>query len=106
MRFQAASALALVFLAASGLASQAAAQVTDTAPPPASDTGNRIVTYQPDYFAEFQVSTALDMVFHVPGFNLNTGDDDVRGFAGAAGNVIIDGPVSYTHLTLPTKRIV
>ena len=31
------------------------------------------------------------MVMLLPGFVLQEGDDDVRGYAGAAGNVLIDG---------------
>ena len=31
------------------------------------------------------------MIFRLPGFNLDTGDSGTRGFAGAAGNVLIDG---------------
>ncbi|ESQ89120.1 hypothetical protein ABAC460_13705 [Asticcacaulis sp. AC460] len=94
MRFYVTSALALVLLAAPALT-----QAQDTAPAPAADSSNQVVTYQADYFTQFQVSTALDMVFRVPGFAFNQGDE-VRGFAGAAGNVVIDGqrPASKANL--------
>lgn len=49
-----------------------------------------VVTYEPDYFAAFSPRTALDMVERVPGFALDEGEER-RGFAGAAGNVLIDG---------------
>jgi outer membrane receptor protein involved in Fe transport len=49
-----------------------------------------VVVYEPDYFAVFSPRTALDMVERVPGFTLDEGEER-RGFAGAAGNVLIDG---------------
>ncbi len=49
-----------------------------------------VTAYGADYFASAQLSTALDMVERLPGFSLDMGDG-VRGFAGAAGNVLIDG---------------
>lgn len=49
-----------------------------------------VVTYEADYFAVFTPRTALDMVERVPGFTLDEGEER-RGFAGAAGNVLIDG---------------
>src|ERR671920_771685 len=36
-------------------------------------------------------ATALDMASRVPGFTLENGDEEVRGFAGAVGNVVING---------------
>lgn len=47
--------------------------------------------YPASYFAPFQPQTALDMVQRLPGFVLDAGAADVRGFGGAAGNVLIDG---------------
>jgi hypothetical protein len=46
--------------------------------------------YPAAYFAEFSPQTALDIATHTPGFVLVSGDE-VRGFGGAAGNVLIDG---------------
>lgn len=103
MRLYATTALALVLLSTAAFSSQAGAQPLGedavVAAAPESESSNRVVTYKPEYFTEFQVSSALDMVFHVPGFSFN-GGDNVRGFAGAAGNVIIDGqrPVSKDNL--------
>lgn len=56
-----------------------------------------MTSYQPSFFKAVQPNTALDMVNNLPGFTLDTGDA-VRGFEGAAGNVLIDGerPASKT----------
>ena len=49
-----------------------------------------VTVYDASYFAGAQLSTALDLLQRVPGFTVDTGDG-VRGFGGAAGNVLIDG---------------
>jgi outer membrane receptor protein involved in Fe transport len=56
-----------------------------------------VTSYGPEFFAAQQPSTALDMLNRVPGFTLDQGAT-VRGFEGAAGNVLIDGqrPASKT----------
>ena len=46
--------------------------------------------YDAPFFAAYRPQTALDMVAHTPGFSLQDGNDR-RGFAGALGNVLIDG---------------
>lgn len=50
-----------------------------------------IIRYDAAFFAEFQPTTAIDMVRRLPGFTFEPGDNTVRGFAGALGNVLIDG---------------
>jgi len=55
-----------------------------------SSNQDGIVTYTPEFFDEYFPVTALDLVERVPGFTLDRGDN-VRGFGGAAGNVLIDG---------------
>jgi outer membrane receptor protein involved in Fe transport len=50
-----------------------------------------VLRYEASFFAEFQPTTALDMVKRLPGFAFEPGDTTVRGFAGALGNVLIDG---------------
>ncbi len=72
----------------------------------ADAASTQIVKYTPDDFKNFQVSTALDIIFHVPGFVFNTGNN-VRGFAGAAGNVLIDGqrPASKVGLDVQLNNI-
>ena len=52
--------------------------------------GGRTV-YQAAYFAAFSPSNALELVQRVPGFTLELGSQEVRGFAQAAGNVVING---------------
>ena len=59
---------------------------------------SRTTVYQAAYFGQFAPRTAFDIVQHVPGFQLDlgstqsaTGSVDVRGFAGTAGNVVING---------------
>lgn len=49
-----------------------------------------VIAYTPADFAASRPNTALDMINRLPGFTLD-GGDQVRGFAGAAGNVLIDG---------------
>ncbi len=49
-----------------------------------------VISYTPADFAAARPNTALDMINRLPGFTLVSGDQ-VRGFAGAAGNVLIDG---------------
>ncbi len=46
--------------------------------------------YPAEFYAPFQPQTALDMLERTPGFILAEGQG-VRGFGGAAGNVLIDG---------------
>src|SRR5688500_13475011 len=57
---------------------------------PATPSGSGVIRYDPSFFAAFNPNTAGDMVLRLPGFALDTGAE-VRGFAGAAGNVLIDG---------------
>jgi hypothetical protein len=47
--------------------------------------------YEAAYFAQFAPSNALQIVERVPGFSLQLGDQEVRGFGQAAGNVVING---------------
>jgi outer membrane receptor protein involved in Fe transport len=60
------------------------------APVEAASARQGVTSYTPDYFAAQQPSTAVDMLSRIPGFNLDNGAS-VRGFEGAAGNVLIDG---------------
>jgi hypothetical protein len=47
--------------------------------------------YEAAYFAPFAPSNALQIVQRVPGFSLELGNQEVRGFGQAAGNVVING---------------
>jgi hypothetical protein len=61
----------------------------------ASGTQGRTTVYDAAFFAQYAPRTALDIAQRVPGFQLDLGAAqngvDVRGFAGAAGNVVING---------------
>jgi hypothetical protein len=77
-------------------AEQAAAPAGATAALVAQD--GRLTVYQAAFFAQYAPRTALDIAKRVPGFTLdlgatqtNQGQVDVRGFAGTAGNVVING---------------
>src|SRR5882757_8123763 len=49
------------------------------------------------YFSANQPATAYEMVALLPGFHMQLGDSNVRGFSGTVGNVLIDGK-------LPTSK--
>lgn len=55
---------------------------------PAEATG--VTAYPAAFFAASQPNAAMDMIARIPGFSFDRGDD-VRGYGGAAGNVLIDG---------------
>ena len=61
----------------------AAAESSEASPSP--------VRYEAEFFARFSPRTALDMVKQVPSFSLQDVDENKRGYAAAAGNVLIDG---------------
>ena len=104
--------LSLLALSAA-IASPALAQ--DSEPPLAGPTEtSRTTSYNAAFFAPSAPQTALDIARLVPGFNLDLGDVEVRGFAQAAGNVVINGqrPSSKSEsLTqvlrnIPARRVV
>lgn len=73
-------------------AAQAPAPTGPLRSAPEADTAQQgVLVFEPAFFADARPDTALDMIFRLPGFGLDTGDTDTRGFAGAAGNVLIDG---------------
>lgn len=89
--------LAAILLASTAL--PAMAQEAQTVPI-ATDTASPqpgVISYTPADFAAARPNTALEMISRIPGFTFD-GGDSVRGFAGAAGNVLIDGarPTSKT----------
>lgn len=47
--------------------------------------------YEAAFFSQFAPGSALDVVQRIPGFSLEDGDQNVRGFGGAAGNLVING---------------
>jgi hypothetical protein len=66
------------------------ASAQETVAPVAAAPADDRVVYEADFFSQYAPTNALDMVRRVPGFSIDGGDDR-RGFAGAAGNVLIDG---------------
>jgi hypothetical protein len=94
-------ALAATQTASPGTPGAPAAPPIATLPPPSARPGGApasgVTSYPFDFFAASQPNTARDMVDRLPGFVFDDGDS-VRGFAGAAGNVLIDGarPASKT----------
>jgi len=106
-------ALAGASLAALACAAPALAQDAGPAPTQAS----RTTTYDAAYFAQFAPRTAFDIAQHVPGFQLDLGANqngvDVRGFAGTAGNVVINGArpstksegLDVTLQRIPAQRV-
>ncbi|MFP5328982.1 MAG: outer membrane beta-barrel protein [Alphaproteobacteria bacterium] len=98
------NALLLSVAAAALLAPQAVrAQTPPPTIPPAGEgppgaaeatagpSSGRTMQYEASFFAPFAPRTALDIARQVPGFSLDLGNTDVRGFAGAVGNVVING---------------
>ena len=79
--------------AAGSLCSPALAQSPAEAGPneSAGPAPARSNTYDAAFFAPYAPQTALDIVRRIPGFTLDLGNTDLRGFSGAAGNVVIDG---------------
>lgn len=79
-------------LFALGTAGQDPAPATPPTPVASAETAAQrgVIAYPPAFFTDARPSTALDMITRVPGFTLDQGDS-VRGFAGAAGNVLING---------------
>ncbi|WP_298812248.1 hypothetical protein [uncultured Sphingomonas sp.] len=98
-----AGGLALVVALASGpaAAQTAPAPTTVTAPRPVDPQGSQPAgqpdrvtgrrTYDAAWFATFAPATALQIVQRVPGFTIESIDPSVRGFGGAAGNVVVNG---------------
>ncbi|HEV2083140.1 MAG TPA: TonB-dependent receptor [Brevundimonas sp.] len=64
---------------------------TPTADPSSAADQTGVLVFTPDFFANASPNTALDMIARLPGFQFNPGNNGTRGFAGAAGNVLIDG---------------
>ena len=91
------------------------------APQPAPTAqGQRTTTYDAAFFAQYAPRTALDIAQRVPGFTLDLGNSqgangqDVRGFAGTAGNVVFNGArpstkaetLDVTLSRIPAQRVI
>ncbi len=113
--------LATAGMAALTLATGAMAQA-NAAQPAAAPSGqtSRTTVYQAAFFAQYAPRTALDITQHVPGFTLDLGNSqgangqDVRGFAGTAGNVVFNGSrpstkaetLDTTLSRIPAQRVI
>lgn len=60
------------------------------ATPALAQSEQGISVYPSSFFTDSRPATAYDMVSRLPGFSLDTGSS-ARGFAGTAGNVLVDG---------------
>lgn len=113
--------LATAGMAALTLGTSVAAQTAAPAPAPEpSGAASRTTAYEAAFFAQYAPRTALDIAQHVPGFTLDLGNsqsgngNDVRGFAGTAGNVVINGArpstkaetLDTTLSRIPAQRVV
>jgi hypothetical protein len=81
---------------------------TASAAQPSQTADSAVIAYSRDYFAPFNPADAYDMVRRVPGFTIVDSDPDVRGFAGALGNVLFDGkapPSKQESIEEQLKRI-
>jgi hypothetical protein len=101
----------------------ATAALGQTAAPPAAaaQQNSRTTSYDAAFFTQYAPRTALDIAQRVPGFTLdlgatqtNLGSVDVRGFAGTAGNVVINGSrpstkaetLDITLARIPAQQVV
>src|SRR6476661_10604456 len=115
-----------ILLATAGIAAMAVApaQAQPASPgevPQRTPTqGSRTTAYDAAFFAQYAPRTAFDIVQRIPGFSLDLGNSsaasgvDVRGFAGTAGNVVINGArpsskaetLDTTLSRIPAQRVV
>src|SRR3546814_20430292 len=86
-------------LSALAMASPVYAQTSD---------GAGTTSYAADFFTRSQPTTAYDMVVLLPGFRLQAGNAEVRGYSGSGGNVLVDGtrPASKAETleTIPQRH--
>lgn len=113
--------LATACMASLALSTEAYAQQSGAVPAQATGKPSRTITYEAVFFSQYAPRTALDVVQRVPGFSLdlgatqtNLGSVDVRGFAGTAGNVVINGArpstkaetLDVTLARIPAQQVV
>lgn len=78
----------MIAAALAAAAPDAAADAQASEPAPAAAPA--VISYPPDFFTSFAPGNAFEMLARLPGFTF-AGGAEVRGFEGAAGNVLIDG---------------
>jgi len=108
-RFCCSAGLAAIVIASPALAQNDVTEAVTAAPSTAGTT-----VYDSNFFAPYSPRTALDVVLRVPGFQLEEGNSDIRGFAGAAGNVVFNGArpsskaesLSTILARIPASRVV
>lgn len=105
------------------LSGTALAQQPGAAQPPAPTQSSRTTGYDAAFFAKYAPRTALDILERIPGFTLDlgannnnngNGSTDIRGFAGVAGNVVINGqrpstksePLDAYLSGIPASRVI
>ncbi len=76
--------------AGDAIAPAAQPAATATTPGATGATDGRLV-YDAAFFRTFSPASAREIVDRTPGFQLDVGDQEVRGFGQAAGNVVING---------------
>lgn len=91
MRILTSAGTAVSFLAFVSTANAQDVPTAEPAPPAETPATADRTVYQADFFRAYSPANALDIVRRVPGFTLDSGSQDVRGFGGAAGNVVING---------------
>ena len=77
-----------------------------------SETPSNVVAYSEEFYADFKPSNARDMIERTPGFALQA-SQEVRGYSGAGGNVLIDGarpasksvPIDQQLQRIPSKLV-
>ncbi|HUQ13656.1 MAG TPA: hypothetical protein VM055_05200 [Novosphingobium sp.] len=105
----ASSAIALTLAASPATAQTPGGEQSAPAQP-----GARTSVYDAAFFAQFAPANALDIVRRVPGFAVEDSNGEVRGFAGAAGNVVFNGarPSSKSDslqtilMRIPARRVI
>jgi hypothetical protein len=112
-----------VLLTSAAIAAVAAPQPLDAKSSSDATAGSsaRTTVYPAQFFTQYAPRTAYDIVQRVPGFTLdlgatqtNQGTVDVRGFAGTAGNVVINGArpstkaetLDVTLARIPAQQVV
>ena len=80
-------AILMAMVAARPALAQTAGEASNAAP---YRSNEGVVVYPAAYFEQFNAATALEMVQQLPGFTFQNSDSNTRGYAGAAGNVLIN----------------
>ncbi len=75
-------------VAQSDVAESSASETTPVTEPDRQIRG--VVAYPADFFTRYNAVTALEMVRQLPGFTFKNSDRNTRGYAGSAGNVLIN----------------